>query len=175
MRVIKIIKQYMGNYLKEKGFKYKRISNDIIEYHYEKNETILIRYTQGGWNKNSVCTEIRRDNCNDDWGSYYLSYFKDDLDLFDSESSDGMWYFYNESELIGLLEKQAEILEAIGLNWLFNEIDIKLDEMISLQSEERERTWDAVTDFETDPGIQEIRAKQQTWKNQRFLPKKWLT
>ena len=100
-------------------------------------------------------------------GILNLTMFYDGIENFDRILRNSFWEYDTEEQLLGVLEKQADLFEDFVFDWVLGKKYTNFDAYTikSKIASERGKLW------ENAPNEEKI--KTEEWRSTRFYPKKW--
>lgn len=121
------IATYMEPLLKKNNFTFSHDENTTYVFRHIKNPDISITFTMIPENRCIRC-DLNRGNQNDLMTTYPLSLFVQGNSCFKGIKNDGFWYYNSNEELMTILEEQADLLVQFGFQWMFDHLNMDLEE-----------------------------------------------
>ena len=176
MKSIEIFNKYMKPFLIKNGFSGKKISSDEICFRHKEfyDATITYIFNPMDW---SIGTEISGGNFRTHFKhTLYLTMFLDGPDNFDSiNRGAGEWYYASDIELLGIFEKQADLLNEWVFDWMTGKAyeNLNLIEIRNKGGRERSQIWENLDENGKKERRKLAHEAGRLWQNTRFYPKKW--
>jgi hypothetical protein len=127
MLIRSVIRKSIEPLLNKNGFHFGAGENDIYVFQHEKNNKLKILFTFRYMNKSVGC-HLQRGSKNDLLSNYPLSMFLDGISPMKVSKNDGFWFYRSDEELGNVLEEHGELLTRFGFDWLFDCLELKIEE-----------------------------------------------
>jgi hypothetical protein len=118
---------YMEPLLQKNNFIFSHGENSTYIFRHKKAPELSIAFTVKPDHKCIRC-DLTRGNKNDLMATYPISLFVQGNSCFKGTKNEGFWYYHSDEELIAILEEQAELLAQFGFEWIFDHLNMEMDE-----------------------------------------------
>jgi hypothetical protein len=156
-----IIKSFVEPFLNENGFVLTKKTPFFYEFRHKDNFKKKIYYELNSFHTG---LEIRVSRGKGFLGSYQLSDFLNGPEDFAGPVRTADWYFENKEQLLGLFEKQHELLKKWVFDWIMERTDVDVDTIYEARTKKLENSQE----FQNKAG-----ATLKEWRKTRFYPKNW--
>jgi hypothetical protein len=156
-----IIKGFVEPFLHEHGFVLMKKTPFFYEFRHKDNFKKKIYYELNSFNTG---LEIRVSRGKGILGSYQLTDFLNGPEDFAGMVRTADWYFENKEQLLGLFEKQHELLKHWVFDWIMEKTDVDVDTIYEARTKKLENSQG----FQNKAG-----ATLKEWRETRFYPKNW--
>ncbi len=113
--------------LTKNSFHFSHDKNDTFVYQHYANHKLKILFTFRHIDKSVGC-HLQRGNINDLFTNYPLAMFLEAISPAKVIKHEGFWFYRSDEELLEVLEEQAELLMRYGFNWLFDCLELSIEE-----------------------------------------------
>lgn len=121
------ISTYVEPLLKKNNFTFSHSENSTYVFCHLKNPELFVSFTVKPGDKCFRC-DLNRGNKKDLMATYPLSLFVQGNSCVKVTKNDGFWHYHSNEDLIAILEEQTELLAQFGFEWLFDHLNMQLEE-----------------------------------------------